>query len=164
MARGWWSAKIRRTWAYFHANVTDDERLRLDGWLTPEQTALFDRMAPADRRHGLDVVADLRRRGVGDNDLLTAGLLHDCGKGRRVRLVHRVAWSLGGRYGNWILRAVGRLPSFRVGLGALRDHARRSAELAAAAGCTERTVALILNQEAPTDHAGRQLLAADESN
>jgi hypothetical protein len=46
----------------------------------------------------------------------------------------------------------------------LRDHAGRSAELAAEAGCTPRTVELILNQEAPTDDAGRLLLAADEAN
>ncbi len=121
-------------------------------------------MARADRRHGLDVVADLRRRGADDADLLIAGLLHDCGKGRRIRLVHRVAWSLGRRYGEWICRASSRLPTFRTGLAELRHHATRSAELAAAAGCTARTVELIRNQEAPTDDAGRLLLAADEDN
>lgn len=130
----------------------------------PAQMALFDGMTAPDRRHGLDVVADLRSAGSTDRDLLAAGLLHDCGKGRRVRLVHRVAWSLGGRYGAWIWRASSHLPTFRAGLGALRDHARRSAELAAEAGCTPRTVALILNQEAPTDDAGRLLFAADEAN
>ena len=164
MARGWWSARIRRTWVYFHATVTPDERLDLDSWLTPAQTALFDGMAAPDRRHGLDVVADLRSAGSVDRDLLVAGLIHDCGKGRRVRLVHRVAWSLGGRYGAWIWRASSHLPTFRAGLGVLRDHARRSAELAAEAGCAPRTVELILNQEAPTDDAGRLLLAADEAN
>lgn len=164
MARGWWSARIRRTWIYFHAGVTSDERGDLAAWLTPAQMALFDGMAGPDRRHGLDVVAEMRRAGVTDRDLLAAGLLHDCGKGRSVRLVHRVAWSLGGRYGAWIWRASSHLPTFRAGLAALRDHARRSAELAAAAGCTARTVELIRNQEAPTDDAGRLLLAADENN
>jgi hypothetical protein len=126
--------------------------------------ALFDGMAAPDRRHGLDVVVELRRTAVTDRELLVAGLLHDCGKGSRVKLVHRVAWSLGGRYGAWIWRAGSHLPTFRAGLAALRDHARRSAELAAAAGCTARTVELIRNQEAPTDDAGRLLLAADENN
>jgi hypothetical protein len=46
----------------------------------------------------------------------------------------------------------------------LRDHSQRSAELAAAAGCTARTIELIRNQEEPTDDAGRLLLAADEAN
>ena len=164
MARGWWSARIRRTWVYFHANATPDERGDLAGWLTPTQMALFDGMSAPDRRHGLDVVAELRSAGGTEPDLLVAGLLHDCGKGRRVRLVHRIAWSLGGRYGAWIWRASSHLPTFRAGLAALRDHARRSAELASGAGCTARTVELILNQEAPTDEAGRLLLAADEAN
>ena len=126
--------------------------------------ALFDGMSAPDRRHGLDVVAELRSAGGAELDLLVAGLLHDCGKGRHVRLVHRVAWSLGCRYGAWIWRASSHLPTFRAGLAALRDHATRSAELAAAAGCTARTIELILNQEAPTDDAGRLLLAADEAN
>jgi hypothetical protein len=163
LARGWWSAKVRRTWIYFHARVGADERAGLEAWLAPAQVALFDGMAVADQRHGLDVVAHLRAAAA-DPDLLVAGLLHDCGKGRRIRLVHRVAWSLGSRYGSWIWRAAGHLPTFRAGLAALRDHARRSAELAEAAGCAARTIELIRNQETPTDDAGRLLLDADEAN
>jgi hypothetical protein len=164
LARSWWSARIRRTWAYLHASVAPQERAALDGWLTAAQVALFDAMPVADRRHGLDVVADLRAAGSQDVDLLAAGLLHDCGKGPRVRLVHRVAWSLGQRYGAWIWRVAGHAPSFRTGLARMRDHATRSAELASEAGCTAETVELIRNQEAPTNDAGRLLLAADEAN
>jgi hypothetical protein len=132
--------------------------------MTPAQVALFDGMTVADRRHGLDVVAWLRTAGATDTDLLVAGLLHDCGKGPRVRLVHRIAWSLGQHYGSWIWRVTGVVPGFRAGLAGLREHAVRSAELVAEAGCTERTIELIRNQEAPTDDAGRLLLAADEAN
>lgn len=132
--------------------------------MAPAQAALFDGMPAAEQRHGLDVVADLRAGGSTDRELLIAGLLHDCGKDPRVRLVHRVAWSLGQRYGTWIWRASRHLPTFRTGLAILRDHTERSAELAAAAGCTARTIELIRNQEAPTDDAGRLLLAADEAN
>ena len=164
MAEGWWSVRIRRTWSYFHARVSAGERIELSGWLPPAQLALFAAMHVADRRHGLDVVADLRAAGAVDLDLLLAGLLHDCGKGRHVRLAHRMAWSVGQRYGAWMWRATGHLPTFRTGLAGLHDHARRSAELAAGAGCTARTVELIRNQEAPTEDAGRLLLAADEAN
>lgn len=149
---------------YLHARVTASQRAELDDWLTPPQLALFDAMPAADRRHGLDVVADLRAAGAADPELLVAGLLHDCGKGPRVRLVHRVAWSLGERYGTWIWRLSSHLPTFRTGLARLRDHAGRSAELALAAGCSARTIELIRNQESPTDDAGRLLLAADEAN
>jgi hypothetical protein len=136
----------------------------LNDWLAPSQLALFDGMRVPDRRHGLDVVAALRTGGASDADLLVAGLLHDCGKGPRVRLVHRVAWSLGQRYGSWIWRASSHIPTFRTGLAGLRDHARRSAELAEAAGCSPRSVELILLQENPADEAGRLLHAADEAN
>jgi hypothetical protein len=162
--RGWWASKIRRTWAYARAGVSAAERNELSEWLEPRQLELFDRMLTADRRHCLDVVTDLRGFGVVDRDLLVAGLLHDCGKGPRTRLVHRVAWSLGQRYGAWIWRASSHLPTFRAGLVGLRDHSGRSADLAEAAGCSPRTVELIRNQERPTDDDGRLLLAADEEN
>jgi hypothetical protein len=162
--RSWWTAKIKRTWSYVRARVSTAERDDLTDWLSPAQLALFDRMHVADRRHGLDVVAALRKAGASDPDLLVAGLLHDCGKGPRVRLVHRVAWSLGQRYGEWIWRASSHMPTFRYGLDRLRNHADRSAELAVDAGCSQRAVELIRLQENPVDEAGRLLHAADEAN
>ena len=164
MAGHWWAAKIRRTWTYFHATASPAEREELAEWLSPRQLRLFDWMHVADRRHGLDVVARLRAGGVEDTELLMAGLLHDSGKGPRVRLVHRVAWSLGQKYGEWVWDLSGHMPTFRTGLGRLRDHAARSADLAREAGCTARTIELIRNEENPTDDAGRLLLAADEAN
>src|SRR5664280_2406238 len=157
---GWWASKIRRTRAYLRARVSSAERDELAGWLGPRELELFDRMLVTDRRHGLDVLAELRGHGVVDRDLLVAGLLHDCGKGSRIRLVHRVAWSLGQRYGDWVWRASAHLPTFRTGLAALRNHSARSADLAADAGCSPRTVDLIRDQGAPTDDDGRLLLAA----
>jgi hypothetical protein len=168
LARGWWTAKIRRTWAVVRAHVEERERQDLADWLTPAQLALFDAMTVADRRHGLDVMAHLRAGlasgAAADRDLLLAGLLHDCGKGPRVRLMHRIMYSLGQHYGAWIWRAAEHLPTFRAGLAGLRQHAQRSAELAEEAGCSAATVELIRNQEAPTNDAGRLLLAADEAN
>jgi hypothetical protein len=75
-----------------------------------------------------------------------------------------VVWSLGQRYGDWVWLASAHLPTFRTGLATLRNHATRSAELAAEAGCSPRTVDLIRNQEDPTDDDGRLLLAADEAH
>ena len=160
---GWWAGKIRRTWKYARARVSAQERADLEGWVTPDQLSLFNGMHVADRRHCLDVVAALRATGAQEPDLLVAGLLHDCGKGPRMRFCHRVAWSLGQRYGEWVWRWSGRLPTFRTGLERLRTHAERSAELAAQAGCTPRTVSLIRLQENPIDDAGELLLAADEA-
>jgi hypothetical protein len=136
----------------------------LKGWLRPQELDLFDQQHVADQRHGLDVLHALRAGGAIDRDLLAAGLLHDCGKGKRVRLVHRIVWSLGQRYGEWIWRVCGHLPTFRYGLSQLRHHAELSARLADTAGCSPRTVTLIRLQENPIDEAGELLRAADEAN
>ncbi len=160
----WWRRKIARTRSYVRARVSPAERETLADWLTPAQLLVFDSMPMADRRHGLDVVAFLRSQGVTDSDLLVAGLLHDCGKGPRIRLVHRVAWSLGEKYGAWVWRGARVLPTFTRALQQLRDHAERSARLAEQSGCSPRTVELIRHQDAPVDDAGRLLHEADEAN
>lgn len=147
------------------ARVTATERAQLATWLTPPQLALFDAMHVADRRHGLDVAAALRDEGVTDPDALLAGLLHDAAKGRSVRLIHRVAWSLGEAYGPWVWRAARRLPTFAPALERLQVHAEASARAAERAGCSVRTVELIRHQAAPVDaQYGELLRLADEAN
>ncbi len=159
-----WGSKARQFRAHQRARVDARERTGLGDWLTPPQLALFDSMHVADRRHGLDVVATLRAEGQDDEELLLAGLLHDAGKGD-TGVWPRVAYSLGQEYGRWIWRVAGALPGFRGALTRLRDHAEESARLAAAAGCTPRTVELIRYQDAPRDgEAGERLRLADEAN
>jgi hypothetical protein len=144
--------------------VTPEERSALEAWTTPAQLALFDSMHVADRRHGLDVVASLRAEGVVDRDLLVAGLLHDAAKGD-TGVWPRVAYALGSRYGAWIVRVAGFLPSFRPALVRLEHHAEASAVLAATAGCSDRTVELIRHQDDPVDpDFGELLRLADEAN
>jgi hypothetical protein len=161
---GWWATKIRQFARHVTARVTAEERGSLDAWLTPAEARLFDTMHVADRRHGLDVVASLGAMGVADRDVLVAGLLHDAGKGA-TGLWARVAWSFGEAWGSNIWQVAERLPGMSRALARLRDHAELSAGLAAAAGCSSRTVELIRNQDAPTDpQFGELLLAADEAN
>ena len=160
----WWGHKARRFAGHLRARVSVTERSALDGWLSPAQMRLFDAMHVADRRHGLDVAAALRDQGIRDPEVLMAGLLHDAGKGR-TGVWPRVAFSLGQAYGRWIWRLAEVVPGFRAPLDRLRDHAERSARLAAAAGCTERTVALIRHQDDPVDpEFGELLRLADEAN
>ncbi len=147
------------------ARVRAGERAGLATWLTPEQLHLFDSMHVADRRHGLDVVRTLRGRGVHDPEVLLAGLLHDAGKGPEVGVWPRVARSLGEAFGSWVLRVARVLPGFGRAFDRLRDHAEESARLAAAAGCSPRTVDLIRYQSAPRDATyGELLRLADEAN
>jgi hypothetical protein len=161
----WWAGKVRRFARYVTGRVRTTDRAALATWLTPAQLDLFDGMHPADRRHGLDVVHALRAGGHAQPELLLAGLIHDCGKGRGLHVWHRVGWSLSERYGVAVERALQRLPGFRPAFVTLRDHAARSAQLAEAAGCSAATVELIRNQAEPKDPLlGRALLLADQAN
>jgi hypothetical protein len=163
--RGWWTGKIRQSRRHIGARLRPGERESLAGWLTEAQLALFDSMHRADQRHGLDVAAALRASGHDDPELLLAALLHDCSKGPGVRLPHRIAWSLGERYGDGVLRGAARLPGFAAAFETIGHHAEDSARLAAEAGCSPRTVELIRHQDAPTDPvAGVALHLADEAS
>ena len=163
-SRAWWTGKVRQFRAHVRARVTDDERRGLEAWTTPAQRALFDSMHVADRRHGLDVVATLRADGVDDREVLVAGLLHDAAKGS-AGVLSRIVHSLGQAYGGWIVRVAGLVPGMAADLDRLRTHSEESANLAAAAGCSPRTVELIRWQEAPRDpDFGERLRLADEAN
>lgn len=160
----WWAGKVRQFRAHVRARVAAGERAGLATWLSEPQLALFDTMHVADRRHGLDVVTILRADGVTDTDLLLAGLLHDAGKDQ-TGIWPRVVYSLGQAYGSWIWRAAGIVPRFKTDLERLRNHAETSAGLAAAAGCSPRTVELIRHQDDPRDaEFGELLRLADEAN
>ena len=159
----WWGPKVRQFRAHLRARVAPGERSALVAWISPAQLALFDAMHVADRRHGLDVVASLRAEGVDDRDVLLAGLLHDAGKGD-TGVGPRVAYSLGQRYGTWIWRSASVMPGWADAFARLKTHAHASATLAAAAGCFQRTVDLIREQDAPTDpEYGELFRLADEA-
>lgn len=160
----WWLGKLRQVRRHVGARVRPAERAALATWLTPAQLELFDAMHVADRRHGLDVVAALRADGVGERDVLLAGLLHDAGKGQ-AGLLARVVHSLGQAYGPSIGRLGRRSPGLGPTLDRLRDHPELSARLAADAGCAPRTVELIRWQDDPRDPVdGERLRLADEAN
>lgn len=163
---GWWATKVRQAFGHAFARVTPPERDALTSWLSPAQLAVFDAMHLADRRHGLDVVAALRRDAADgdDRDLLVAGLLHDAGKGQ-TGFVPRVVYSLTLAYGDWPARVTAWWPGMVAAVQRLRDHAETSAGIAERAGCSARTVELIRWQEEPRDPiAGERLRLADDAN
>lgn len=165
MSARWWAGRVRQFVRFLTGRVSGSERDRLRAWLSPVQLDLFDEMHRADKRHGLDVVQALRRAGHYDADLLLAGLLHDCGKGRSLRLWHRIGWSLSERYDGWVRRTALRLPTFATAFATLAAHAERSAELTLGAGCSPRTADLIRHQAEPTDlELGVALRLADEAS
>ncbi len=135
----------------------------LAAWARPAEMDLFDAMHVADQRHGLDVVAHLRRAGVRDRDILAAGLLHDCAKGD-TGPGPRIAWSLGEAFGPWIPAAAARVPGWAAALDRLEDHAAASADALASVGLPARAVDLVRYQDAPRDpDYGARFHAADEA-
>jgi hypothetical protein len=162
---GWWAGRIRQFVRYLSGRVSAREREALRLWLTPPQLQLFEAMHRADQRHGLDVVALLRRQGHTDPDLLMAGLLHDSGKGRSLHIWHRVGWSLSERYGAGVRGTLTRVRGFAAAFATIEAHADKSAELALAAGCSALTADLIRHQAEPTNlELGVALRLADEAS
>lgn len=160
----WWATKLRQTKRHLTARVSTSERHALAAWLSPRELAVFDGMHVADRRHGLDVVAALRAGGDREAEVLVAGLLHDAGKGD-TGMLPRILYSLGQAGIGWPVRVGRLLPGMPASLERLAAHAETSAELAAAAGCSPRTVELIRWQDAPRDpEAGERLRLADEAS
>jgi hypothetical protein len=160
----WWVTKVRQTKRHLLARVSARERESVAGWLSRAQLSLFDGMHVADRRHGLDVVAALRAAGEADPEVLQAGLLHDAGKGD-AGMIPRIVHALGQAGMGWVAALVGWWPAMPAPLRRLRDHAELSAGMAAAAGCSPRTVELIRWQDDPRDpEAGERLRLADEAN
>jgi hypothetical protein len=152
--------------AHVRARVEPEEEAMARRLLPAAAAALFASLPVADRRHGLDVVERLVASGVDDPDVLAAALLHDAGKGRRVRLWHRVA--------GVILEAVAPGPLERLASASPRSwrfpfhlylhHAAISAELATAAGCAPRVAAFIIGTVRDDDaHLARALKAADDA-
>ena len=162
-ARAWWTQKVGRVVSFVFGRVSAEERAQLATVLTPRQVALFETMPRPDQRHGLDVADTLRRAGFGgDADLMVAALLHDVGKGPEARLWHRVAWSLGQRYGRGVTNVAAAVPGARPVLERLERHAELSAGLAGAAGASERTIQLIAEQGDARDPAAHVLQLADD--
>jgi hypothetical protein len=160
----WWADKTRQVVRHLRAQVSATERADVAALLSAAEMEIWDGMHVADRRHGLDVVAHLRAGGVTDREVLVAGLLHDCAKGD-TGIMSRIVYSLGQRYGRWVRDAAALVPAMRPPLERLRVHADASADRAAAAGSSARTVELIRHQDAPLDPvAGEQLRLADEAS
>jgi hypothetical protein len=160
----WWATKVRQTKGHLRASVAASERAAVATWVTPAQLELFERMHVADQRHSLDVVAALRAADERDDEVLIAGLLHDAGKGD-TGVVPRILFSLGQLGIGWPMRIARALPAAAASLDRIAAHAETSAQLAAAAGCSPRTVELIRWHVTPRDpEAGERLRAADEAS
>ena len=135
-------------------------------FLSPAALALFHQMSTTDRAHSLRVYNWLLAQGYTQRDLLTAGLLHDCGKAAaKLSVTQRTLKVLLKKMapGLWQQLSAPTTPErWRYPFFVLAEHARIGAEWAQEAGCSELTCWLIANHETyiSPHHPRYQLLRA----
>ena len=153
--------------AHVRARVDPAEEALVERVLPGPAVALFQGMPVADRRHGLAVAQRLLAAGHDDRDVLAAALLHDAGKGHRLRLWHRVAGVLLEAIWPAALRRLASSDprSWRHAFHVYLLHDRLSAELAVSAGCESRTGTFIRGQASGIDGPLQAALkAADDAS
>ena len=159
MGAGYRAAQFFRAWAALAAgDLPEQDRALVTEVLPADLQGLFFRMAPNDQRHCLEVYRRLRRQGHADGDLLTAALLHDCGKALgRIALWQRVVLVLVKAVRPALLDSLAgpddsaSESSWRHAFYIQREHARLGADLASQAGASPATVAYILRHETPLE-------------
>ena len=159
--------RVGQFFGHLTARVDPGEAALARNILPAGAWALFEAMPVADRRHALDVVRRLLDAGHDDPQLLAAGLLHDAGKGRRLRLWQRVSGVLLQAVRPSLLRRLASADprSRRYGFHLFLHHAELSAAAATAAGCGELTAAFITGRTGPSDALlARALQLADEAS
>lgn len=157
--------RVRQLRRSLWPRVTSAERQQARVTLGPQLYPLFASMQPADQRHCLDVYEHLAAAGCTDEEMLQAALIHDAGKGAiagaRFGVHHRVLYTVLQRFP----RAIDALARRNRGMRSLRDHDRRTVELAREYGAAEGVVHLLDAMEGgPADERTLALLAADDQS
>jgi hypothetical protein len=159
--------RVQQFLGHVRASVTPSEMATARSLLPDGAWPLFAAMPVADRRHALDVVGRVMAAGVDDPDLLAAALLHDAAKGHRMRLWHRVAGVvLEALAPRQLRRLASPEPhSWRYPFHLYLHHADLSADAAAAAGCSTRTVAFVRGTAIEADASlAAAFASADEAS
>jgi hypothetical protein len=159
--------RVRQFRDHLVARVAADERASAHAALPAGARPLFDAMPVADQRHALDVWGRLRAEGQTDRDLLVAALLHDAGKGRRIRLWHRITTVLVEALAPSRLGRLGSADplSWRHPFYLQLHHEDLSARAALEAGCGPRVAAFIAGSADATDaRLAAALRAADAAS
>lgn len=155
----------------FARPLTCQDYAEVESQLPASALPLFRQMSIADQRHSLRVCQGLQARGCVEQDMLAAALLHDVGKAQgRVPFWTRPVLVIGKLVAPVLLMKLTvephdgdmpRLSRWRRDLSYAWWHAEVGAELAAAAGLSERAVLYIRTHHQSAGPAA-ELHAVDE--
>lgn len=156
--------RIRQALSYVRANRSDPPAMHPEAMAVLNEPMLhqFRILQPGDQRHLLNVYRFLADHGA-EVDTITAGLIHDVGKGCmkcRITVLDRTAHVLLGRFLSGPYRrfaARDDVPGRLRGLHRLASHPRRGALAAQQAGYNERVCDLILHHEQGESNADEEL-------
>jgi hypothetical protein len=154
--------QLRRT---LRPRVTQSERDEAKRMLGAQLYPLFESMHLADQRHCLDVYARLTADGCTDAEMLEAALIHDAGKssiaGASFGVRHRIVYVALQRFPG----VIDALAKRNGGMRSLRDHDRRTVELAQEYGASKGVVHLLEAMSGGTaDERTLVLMAADDES
>lgn len=151
--------------------LSTEEYMEVARRLPPPALRLFRTMSHADQRHSLRVCRELQVCGYTEDDLLAAALLHDVGKAEgRAPFWTRPAIVIGKKCVPRLFASLVRsplapegdpMPRWQRSLSYAWWHAEVGAQLAAAAGLSERAVLYIRTHHQP-DGPAAALHAVDE--
>jgi putative nucleotidyltransferase with HDIG domain len=147
--------RSRQFWLALTARPTPEELSLAEGLLGESLMMLFTRMQPGEQSHSITICQKLIAQGVTQTDLLTAALLHDVGKSRHpLTTWERVVVVLGkaffpGRVHAW---GKGQPRGWKKAFVVAEQHPAWGAQMAAQAGASSRTVAVIRYHQENVTH------------
>ena len=143
--------RVRQFWHALRAAPSDKELDDVRSLLNPGQMTLFRGMQSSEQAHSIQVMQAVFRTGADQlgerrTDVLRAALLHDVGKNcYPLRIWERVLIVLTGAFAPALIErwGEGEVMSWRRTFVVARQHPSWGAQMAAEAGASELTVALI---------------------
>jgi hypothetical protein len=144
--------RVDQFWRALTTVPRPEELSQARQFLSPDLMVLFLRLQSSEQAHSLWVFRQLREKNETNPDLLAAALLHDVGKSRcPLRLWERVAIVLGkklfpGKAKRW---GEAEPRGWRRPFVVAEQHSAWGAEMAARAGASRMTVALIGRHQEP---------------